>query len=70
MTPPAPVYRPQSTYEGARHRRVMTVQHLLPGNTFSGFAGPTGPKGNGQGHPDDNGNVQYLQGSRVDIAAY
>jgi len=48
----------------------MTVQHLLPGNTFSGFAGPTGPKGNGQGHPDDNGNVQYLQGSRVDIAAY
>ncbi|KAJ1471296.1 hypothetical protein T484DRAFT_1844740 [Baffinella frigidus] len=71
-TPPAPKARPVSSYDQARNRRVLSVQHLLPGNSFSGsefrIQGVGGE--NSLMLPDDNGNIQYLQGSRVDIAAY
>mmetsp|Transcript_38574 Transcript_38574/g.60179 ORF Transcript_38574/g.60179 Transcript_38574/m.60179 type:complete len:343 (+) Transcript_38574:690-1718(+) len=68
--PPAPSSRPMSSYDPRRGRRVMQTPHLLPGNTFSGFADPTGPTGRGEMATDDEGNFRYLQGSHVDVPSY
>uniref|UniRef100_A0A7S4NYE8 Uncharacterized protein n=2 Tax=Guillardia theta TaxID=55529 RepID=A0A7S4NYE8_GUITH len=70
QTPPSLDRPPVMFYQGKRARRVISSTHLLPGNTFSGLAKPTGEKGRGDKTPAEDGLHTYLQGSHVDLAAY
>lgn len=74
--PPAPEKdkRPQQLYDQNKARRVLTAAHWLPGNSFSGYAKPTGEKGKGGANATvmvgPNVCHKYLQGSSVDVSAY